>query len=229
MKFKLEKFHRNTNENELIDDLVQVYQLLNKKGLPITYRAYDEVGKFSSATMVARFGSWNNALIKAQIEINEEKNIADKDLFLNLEKVWTSLGRQPVIRDLVKPLSKYTYQIYSERFGGWRKALKAFVEYVNEENEELDTSRETESELNQKQSTGKRRTIRNISDRMRFRVLARDGFTCQSCGASPIKKRGVELHVDHILPWSNGGETVEENLQTKCKQCNLGKGNAFNQ
>ena len=67
-----------------------------------------------------------------------------------------------------------------------------------------------------------------MSDRMRFRILSRDGFTCQSCGASPIKERGVELHVDHIIPWSKGGETVESNLQTKCKKCNLGKGNAFN-
>jgi 5-methylcytosine-specific restriction endonuclease McrA len=40
-------------------------------------------------------------------------------------------------------------------------------------------------------------------------------------------ERGVELHVDHILPWSKDGETVEENLQTKCSKCNLGKGNAF--
>ncbi len=28
-------------------------------------------------------------------------------------------------------------------------------------------------------------------------------------------------------PGSKGGETVDENLGTKCQQCNLGKGNAF--
>jgi len=145
MKFKLEKFHRNTSENDLMEDLVQTYKLLKNEGLPITYRTYDEIGKYSSATMVARFGSWNNALIKAQIETNEEKNITEKDLFLNLEKVWTFLGRQPVTRDLVKPISKYTYQTYSERFGGWRKALKAFVEYVNDENEQQDTENKPES------------------------------------------------------------------------------------
>lgn len=53
----------------------------------------------------------------------------------------------------------------------------------------------------------------------------RDGFTCKSCGRSPIKERNVELHVDHILPWSQGGETIDSNLETKCKKCNLGKGN----
>ena len=35
------------------------------------------------------------------------------------------------------------------------------------------------------------------------------------------------IQVDHIVPWSKGGETEESNLQTKCKKCNLGKGNAF--
>ncbi len=32
-------------------------------------------------------------------------------------------------------------------------------------------------------------------------------------------------HIDHIKPWSKGGETVLENLQTLCATCNLGKSN----
>ncbi|MFC2122013.1 HNH endonuclease [Bacteroidota bacterium] len=43
-----------------------------------------------------------------------------------------------------------------------------------------------------------------------------------------MKEIGIELHVDRILPWSKGRETVQANLETKCKRCNLGKGNAFN-
>ncbi len=44
-----------------------------------------------------------------------------------------------------------------------------------------------------------------------------------------MKEMGVELHVDHIIPWSKGGETLPENLEVKCTRCNLGKGNAFNE
>jgi 5-methylcytosine-specific restriction endonuclease McrA len=36
-------------------------------------------------------------------------------------------------------------------------------------------------------------------------------------------EQGVVLHVDHIIPWSKGGQTVDENLQTLCDRCNLGK------
>ena len=60
---------------------------------------------------------------------------------------------------------------------------------------------------------------------LRWHVLQRDRFTCCACGASPALTLGVELHVDHIVPWSKGGETVLENLQTLCSVCNLGKSN----
>jgi hypothetical protein len=229
MKFELEKFHRGTSEEDLITDLKAADAALASDGQALTFRSYNETGKYASSTITARFGSWNEALKRAGLNVREEKNVSDKDLFLNLENVWISLGRQPVIRDLVKPHSRYSYHIYNERFGGWRKALVAFVTYINESEPDTDEGPTYTVPSKPEKSLVKRRTSRAISDRMRFRVLSRDGFTCQSCGASPIKERGIELHVDHILPWSKGGETTEENLQTKCKQCNLGKGNAFNQ
>ncbi len=227
MKFELEKFHRNVSEKDLLEDLKNTHALLSKNGISLTFRSYNEAGKYSVAPIIARFGSWNEGLRQAGLDINVEKNISDRDLFINIEEVWTSLGRQPKFRDLTKPLSKYTTSAYIERFGGWRNSLEAFVKYINEDEELEEINYEIEESLALAELVKKRRTSRNISDRMRFRILSRDGFTCQSCGASPIKERGVELHVDHILPWSKGGETVEENLQTKCIKCNLGKGNAF--
>ncbi|MBI3275668.1 MAG: HNH endonuclease [Methylocystis sp.] len=59
---------------------------------------------------------------------------------------------------------------------------------------------------------------------LRYRVLCRDRFRCQICGRSPAKDIGVELHVDHIIPWSKGGQNTEENLRALCFDCNLGKG-----
>ncbi|MCF6318299.1 MAG: HNH endonuclease [Proteobacteria bacterium] len=146
-----------------------------------------------------------------------------------MEDVWISLGRQPVTRDLVKPESKYGYQMYSDRFGGWRKALEAFVKYINEDDIiKCDKHQPEETNSSTKKASKKRRTSRNISDRLRFSILMRDGFTCQSCGANPTHTLGVKLHVEHIIPWSKLCKTEETNLQTKCKQCSLGKGNAFN-
>lgn len=67
------------------------------------------------------------------------------------------------------------------------------------------------------------KTKREISVSLRFKILKRDNFKCCACGASPAKDPSVELHVDHIVPWSKGGESTEENLQTLCSKCNLGK------
>jgi 5-methylcytosine-specific restriction endonuclease McrA len=55
-------------------------------------------------------------------------------------------------------------------------------------------------------------------------VMRRDGFRCRQCGQSPATTPGTILVLDHIQPWSRGGETELENLQTLCEQCNAGKG-----
>ncbi|MBO5914452.1 MAG: HNH endonuclease, partial [Clostridia bacterium] len=43
---------------------------------------------------------------------------------------------------------------------------------------------------------------RVIPDKLRYKVLKRDNFKCCACGASPAKDPSVELHIDHIVPWS---------------------------
>lgn len=61
--------------------------------------------------------------------------------------------------------------------------------------------------------------------KMRFKILERDNFTCQYCGATP--KSGAILMIDHIIPSSKGGETIPENLVTACFFCNIGKRDAI--
>lgn len=48
----------------------------------------------------------------------------------------------------------------------------------------------------------------------------RDEAKCWLCGAVPSDKI---RHVDHVKPWSKGGETVLESLQVLCNVCNVGK------
>ncbi|MEM7548517.1 MAG: HNH endonuclease [Bacteroidota bacterium] len=225
MKFQLKKFNRYIEDQELLDDLTNTFVKLRKSGRKLTFRSYDDFGNYTAGTISARFGSWNEALKLAGLKVNEEKDVDKKDLFKNLENVWIAKGEQPVWRDMEKNTSRYGPAIYKSRFGSWLAALEEFVIYINSDNpnEEPDSA----EEVNEPIEFIVKRSKRNISDRLRFRILVRDGFICQSCGASPLKKRGVELHVDHIIPWSKGGETVDENLETKCSHCNLGKGNAF--
>lgn len=58
-----------------------------------------------------------------------------------------------------------------------------------------------------------------ISKKLRKAVYERDHYRCVECGATD------HLSLDHIIPWSLGGEDTMENLQTMCRSCNSRKGN----
>ncbi len=231
-KFQLNEFHRNTSEEEMLADVRRVAVKLNKDS--VTYDEYGEHGKYHQTTLTRKLGSWFNILKKAGLKINRSPmNVPDEELFKNLEEVWIKLGRQPSYDEFKKPFSRYSVDTYARRFGGWRGALEKFISYINvdrddEENENNSVEERTSID-NTSGQVFRHKTKREISDRLRFRILMRDGFACKKCGRSPIKQRDVELHVDHIVPWSKGGETLPENLETKCSRCNLGKGNAFNE
>lgn len=62
---------------------------------------------------------------------------------------------------------------------------------------------------------------KHLSNKTRFEVFKRDGFTCQYCGAKPPQ---AVLHADHVTPVALGGLDCEDNLITSCSACNLGKG-----
>jgi 5-methylcytosine-specific restriction endonuclease McrA len=49
-------------------------------------------------------------------------------------------------------------------------------------------------------------------------VFARDGWTCQYCGARS------NLTVDHVIPRSKGGPSSWENIVASCAPCNRRKG-----
>jgi len=55
----------------------------------------------------------------------------------------------------------------------------------------------------------------------RRNIFARDGNTCQYCGKH---FPGSELSLDHVVPRSQGGASVWENLVCCCVTCNARKG-----
>ncbi len=218
MKFELEEYHRNISDDKLISDLKEVAVLLNKNS--VTFDEYTEKGKFNSSTIMRRFGGWNKALEKADLQKIKENNILEEELFKNLEELWIRLGKQPRYSQVQKPLSKYTADTYANRFGTYRKALEKFVAYIN--NEGNTSSYEAIENLEIEPGT-KHKTSRTINWRVRFIVMRRDNFKCKNCGRSPATDQNIILHVDHIKAWANGGETILENLQTLCSVCNIGK------
>ncbi len=229
----MEYGEKEIKDDVLLADLIRVAIKLNNPN--ITIRDYEKYGKYTHVTMGARFGSWNKAKEKANLEVTYIANNSNEDLFQNILELWTRLGRQPKYGEVISPNSKFNGSTYARRFGSWRTALEAFIEYVNSDNnkDEIEENNlqlipltvSDKNSVEPQKAIKVKRTPRGINLRLRWTILKRDKFSCIKGGSSPAKDQSVVLHVDHITPWSKDGETVIENLETLCQQCNLGKSN----
>ena len=140
---------RNSKELKLISD-EEYYRDLQRVAIlincdTVSYDAYKEYGKFSAEHIIHRFGKWNTALQKAGLKETgfSKDKITEQQCFDEIERIWILLGRQPTTTDIIKRgISIYSIDPFKRRFGGWRKALEAFVEYINTtDNSDLQTSK----------------------------------------------------------------------------------------
>jgi hypothetical protein len=283
----------NYSDESLLAEMRRVADCF--KGERLTKAEFDKLSKVHSATLVRRFGSWNEALDRAQINsnvaprtrrvdresvIDEIKEFAkrsgspptiediaqrlgthqvtirrnfgkwhqlldeaglrpvpqgrrytDEKCFENIVDLWTHYGRQPRLHELTCSPSNVSSSAYLHRWGTWRTALGAFLEYINKaptggvDQGLLEPQTDSSPSISANSPSSKRPRTLNLA--LRYRVLVRDRFRCQICGRSPAKDLGVELHVDHVVPWSKGGENIDDNLRALCSDCNLGKGAKF--
>jgi len=213
--------------DDCINDIKRVASLLGTDCISTT--DYKANGYFSVDLITRRVGSWKEAIKRAGLKISSKyhETITEDELFENLEHLWERLGKQPSKNDFVKPLSRYSYPPYVRRFGTYRKALEAFVTSFEKQKDiaEQGDSDKLPASPDIMPTTRVHKTSRTISWRMRFLVMRRDSFKCQLCGATPALMPGTMLVIDHLVPWTAGGETVMGNLQTLCEQCNGGKSN----
>ena len=217
--FQIRLRRRGITPQEILDDIRRVAR--ERGTATVTRLEYDQYGQFGATTALRNFKTWNAAVQAAGLDVANRQDITNEELFENLAAVWSHLGKQPFGRHMSDPStgSKFSTGTYEKRFGSWNGALMAFGDYLSGN---ADPSAPVLAGSAPAATAGKR-TPRDINWRMRAKVLIRDACICQMCGDSPAKNPDAVLHVDHIVPWSKGGETVEENLQTLCSVCNIGK------
>jgi hypothetical protein len=218
--------HFAVTRQQCIDDLQRVAKLFGRAGLTVSN--YREHGQFSEKPFKRHFGSWAAALETADLDISEQfhRRIPDEELFENLEAAWQGLGRQPTVNDMFPPLSRFSAHAYKRRFGGFRKALEAFVAALPPPQPAPPDKEDVAAKSGRARPLPNAVGNRSVGWRLRYLVLKRDNFSCRACGRSPAREPGTVLQVDHIVPWARGGSTVESNLQTLCDRCNGGKGAA---
>lgn len=195
-------------------------------GTPVTQEEMASRLGVDRGSITRKFGKWQDLLSEVGIStVPLGRRYTDEECFENIVVLWTHYGRQPNFAELKRPPSTVGSKAYILRWGGWRAALGAFIKYVNQDPHAVQemVSEKNSAEISTVQPSPVT-TPRSISLSLRYKVLSRDRFRCIICGRSPAKDPSVELHVDHIHPWSKGGQNTEENLRTLCFDCNLGKG-----
>lgn len=224
---------REISNEEILSELLQLAERLGTEILT-TDQIRGELG-MSTQLLINRFGSTSNALLAAGLEQSQRgRRYSDEERFENLLNVWTVLGRQPKYLEMQQAPSVVGGKAYVTRYGSWRKALEAFVERVNADEHAPKTIMEVQTSISEaERSNGDIDKPQDAQDRrdirlgQRFRVLNRDKFKCVLCGNCPALDPACQLHVDHILPFSRGGKTTDENLRSLCALCNIGRGDRY--
>ena len=183
-------------------------------------------------TFKNQFGTWRNAIEKSGLSLLKGTGRYNEDqLFQNLMKVWEYFGRRPKYREMFNSPSEISGTTYDYRFGSWKKALGDFLKWVKTNSNDTENIpdpipekqklKQNEKKIISRLSDGMRDKRRTATPKQRWIVLNRDGFRCLKDGLTPSD--GIKLEVDHIIPWSEGGRTIIENLRTLCNICNKGK------
>lgn len=219
---------RVITENEIIKLAKDIAQKLNTKFL--TNKQFTKHTGIGQKVILTRFGSWKEVLKKAGLEtVTLGRRYSDEECYENILNLWIHYGRQPNYAELKQPPSVVGAKAYVGRWGSWRKALKAFVDYTSRENQTDNTIESTESLKSEKGNkvTDRQGKSRSLSLATRYKVLVRDNFKCVICGRSPAINHGIVLHIDHIIAWSKDGTNDPSNLRVLCSDCNLGKGDKY--
>lgn len=192
------------------------------RGQPVTREVFDRYSQMNSATVLNRFGSWAKALKHAGLEIsNLGKRYTQDEYWENLLLVWTRYGCQPTYGEMRHAPSTIGAEAYHAKWGTWRKALLAFIEYANSDSklytsadleesptpiEKIDVLSQEPLSLSKRESPENRREI-PLS--LRFKIMYRDHFKCVLCGSNPPANPGLILHIDHIKPSAILNESIQ--------------------
>lgn len=70
-------------------------------------------------------------------------------------------------------------------------------------------------------------SIRAFTDAQKRRAYEKQNHKCPFCVKNGVDTQYdfEDMQGDHIIPWSQGGRTVDDNLQMLCQKCNNDKSN----
>lgn len=221
----LDQRSRTSTHEDIIIELKRIAKKLKKTTLS-RKDLLDNSSQISYQVVLNRFTSWKSALDAAGLSVSiMGRRYTEKEYQENLLNVWTHYGRCPKSWEMNLEPSTITKNAYINRFGSWGNAKNTFIKTINNQVEITPPEPQLPKPSKNLTPPMKKEDSRNIPISLRYKILRDSHFRCSSCGNSPAIDRNCVLHVDHILAFSRGGKTQENNLQALCSTCNIGKSN----
>jgi len=128
-------------EEELLEHLHQLADELGKD--TPTLRDMQEIGDYPESAYRNKFGSWNEAVERAGLDVNKNTDYTEEELLGEVNRLAEEVGRVPDVYDL-REEGKFSKCPYRQTFGGWNNALR---EAGYEPNQRWEYSREELLEL----------------------------------------------------------------------------------
>lgn len=132
-----------------------------------------------------------------------------------LAKRWTDLSARNLRKELEKEFSGdgLLWKTFYKTFNRFETAANVSIRRLLDEEE----GRKTPSPSASSTPLSPRPNDRFFTPDQREQIIQRDGYQCLCCGTN---RPTVRLEVDHIIPYTFGGQTVLENGQMLCSVCN---------
>mgnify|MGYP000487194547 CR=1 FL=1 len=133
MEFKLNEYHRNIPNEELLADIKRVAKSLNKN--PLTQRDYKKQGKYGTNTIRRRFGGWNKALelcgmqanayqLSAALGSRAHHTVDTHELLNDIKRVARLLEKESISSKDYNAYGLFSSGTCFKRFSTWNETLK---------------------------------------------------------------------------------------------------------
>lgn len=134
------------SDEQLLEDLKEFAEEITETP---TKRQMNNSGPWDESTYRKYFGSWNDALAEADLEVNKEHSVSEEKLIEDLQEFADELGDIPT-KEQMREFGPWSAKAYDYRFGSWSEALQKCglrINYGVSEKQLLEELREFTDEL----------------------------------------------------------------------------------
>lgn len=123
MEFKLNEYHRDISDEELLEDIRRVAEIVGTEKL--SRADFQKHGKYGATTIARRFGGWNAAIERVGLvttEVGDQKHESFKDeesFFNDLRHVATLLAKDSITTGEYKQYGRFDRSVMFRKYGSW--------------------------------------------------------------------------------------------------------------